>query len=89
MNVLKALTMPPDCRKVARVLQSYLDGELPASQHAMVAEHLEHCDRCGFEAAVYREVKRALDGLTSEPDPRVIERLRAYAQALATTDKGP
>ena len=82
-NLIQRLRLPPDCRQVARVLQSYLDGELPASERDMVADHLEHCDRCGIEADVYRAVKRSLDGLAAEPDPSAIARLRDYAEELA------
>lgn len=80
--------MPPDCREVAEVLQSYLDGELPESKTHLVAEHLEHCQRCGIEADVYREVKESLGQLATPPDREAVERLRSFAEGL-TTDEAP
>lgn len=77
---------PPDCRKVARVLQAYLDGELPEDDHEVVADHLRHCERCGIEAYVYREVKRSLEALATRPDHRAVTRLRAYAADLHQGD---
>lgn len=77
---------PPDCRKVARVLQSYLDGELPEDDHQVVAEHLRHCERCGIDARVYRDVKRSLQGLAVTPDRHDIARLRAYAADIRQGD---
>lgn len=73
----------PECRRVARVLQAYLDGELSADQADLVAEHLRHCRRCGIDERVYRDVKRVLRGLASEPDPEAIARLRDYAADLS------
>lgn len=78
--------VPPDCREVADVLQAYLDGELPASKMHLVAEHLEHCERCGIEADVYREVKRSLEQLATPPDRGAIARLRSFADELTTGD---
>ena len=85
--LLRMLRMPPDCRQVGRVLQAYLDGELPEERLAEVAEHLRHCDRCGIEADVYREVKRSLGQVAPPPSPSGLERLRAYARSL--TDGSP
>lgn len=75
----RRLRRPPDCRRVARVLQAYLDGELTDDAQEVVAEHLRHCERCGIDARVYREVKRSLRSLATSPDRRAITRLRAYA----------
>ncbi|MDX1620420.1 MAG: zf-HC2 domain-containing protein [Nitriliruptorales bacterium] len=85
-SLLRRFRTPPDCREVARILQSYLDGELPPSKTHLVAEHLEHCDRCGIEAEVYREVKRSLHELGTEPDPAAVDRLRSYAEGLITDE---
>lgn len=82
-KLVRMLFMPPDCRDVAEVLQSYLDGELPASRRHLVAKHLEHCQRCGIEADLYREVKRSLEQLAVPPDRRAVQRLRRFARDLA------
>lgn len=81
-KVIRRLMMPPDCREVARVMQSYLDGELPESESHLVAEHLEHCERCGVEADVYREVKRSLGQLATPSDRDAVTRLRTFADEL-------
>ena len=39
----------PDCGQVGAVLQAYVDGELGPQDGERIAEHLEHCDRCGIE----------------------------------------
>lgn len=73
----------PECRRVAEVLQAYLDGELSTDQTDLVAEHLRHCRRCGIDERVYRDVRRVLRGLASEPDPEAVARLRDYAAHLS------
>lgn len=80
---MRMLFMPPDCREVAQVLQSYLDGELPPSKTHLVARHLEHCERCGIEADVYEEVKRSLAALATPVDRGAVQRLRLFARDLA------
>lgn len=76
----------PQCRRVARVLQAYLDGELGPEETPMVAEHLRHCHRCGIDAAIYDIIKRSLHGLATSPDHRAITRLRTYAADLGHDD---
>lgn len=85
-KLLRRFMMPPDCREVASVLQSYLDGELPPSKTHLVVEHLEHCERCGIERDVYREVKRSLGQLAPPPDRGAVERLRSFAEGLTADD---
>jgi anti-sigma factor RsiW len=85
-SMLRQRRMPPDCRQVAQVLQSYLDGELPPSRTQEVAEHLEHCERCGIEEDVYLRVKESLGQLAVAPDPEALRRLRDAADALMADD---
>lgn len=82
MNLIQRLLMP-DCARVAKVLQSYLDGELDDRHAGMVAAHLEHCERCGIEAEVYEQVKDQLRDLHQQPDPNAIARLRTFADRVA------
>lgn len=77
--------MPADCRKAARLLQSYLDGELDEVAARRVAAHLEACRRCGLEAATYSEIKRALTRHGAVPADAV-ERLRAFGEHLPGAD---
>ena len=72
----------PECRRVARVLQAYLDGELGPDQTDLVLDHLRHCQRCGIDARIYTEVKRSLRALATPASPQAIHRLRTYATDL-------
>ncbi|MER7895058.1 zf-HC2 domain-containing protein [Streptomyces sp. NPDC096046] len=70
-----------NCLRVARVLQSYLDGETDEITARRVAKHLEDCRRCGLEASVYQEIHDAL-ARRAEPDRRAVERLQAFGASL-------
>lgn len=70
-----------NCMQVARVLQSYLDGETDEVTAGRVAAHLEDCRRCGLEASVYQEIHNALARRT-EPDSAAVDRLRAFGASL-------
>jgi len=88
MIMLERLTMRR-CRKVAKVLQAYLDGEVDQHTADMVREHLEECRRCGLEASTYRAIMTAipLAEAHSDPvevDPAAVERLRDFAAGLAS-----
>ncbi|MFJ9012553.1 anti-sigma factor family protein [Streptomyces canus] len=67
--------------QVARVLQTYLDGETDEVTARRVAAHLEDCHRCGLSVETYREIKSAL-ARRSEPDADAVERLRAFAEGM-------
>ncbi|MFG2569815.1 anti-sigma factor family protein [Streptomyces sp. NPDC048567] len=70
-----------NCLQVARVLQSYLDGETDEKTARRVAVHLNDCRRCGLEASVYQEIHSALARRTS-PDRGAMERLHAFGVSL-------
>ncbi len=92
MNLIERLLMP-DCNRVRKVLQAYLDGELDDRHVGMVAAHLEHCERCGIEAELYQRVRDSLQELRQAPDPAALSRLRAFADSVASSespeDEGP
>lgn len=71
------------CRQVGRLLQAYLDAELPDARAVLVADHLDACLRCGLEASSYRWLKARLAGLAPGADERRLDRLRAFADDLA------
>jgi len=75
-----------ECHQVAKVLQSYLDGESEAPTTSMVAAHLEVCRRCGLEASTYLAIKTAIAS-TAPSDPAVdadaVDRLRHFADGLS------
>jgi anti-sigma factor RsiW len=67
--------------QVARVLQSYLDGEVGEATARRVVAHLADCRRCGLEAAVYREIKRSLTR-GQAPAADAVARLRDFRESL-------
>ncbi len=74
-----------DCHQVAKVLQSYLDGETEAPTSSMVAEHLEVCRKCGLEASTYLAIKTAIAANAPETTPvdnDAVARLRDFADGL-------
>lgn len=81
MNPVQRL-LRPDCNRVRKVLQSYLDGELDDGQAGVVAAHLADCQRCGIEADVYQRVKDSLARLRPEADPEALARLRRFADTV-------
>jgi anti-sigma factor RsiW len=62
-------------------LQDYLDGELPAEAAARLETHVQGCERCTAELALYR---RLYDSLALAPlfDPRPAVTERVLAQVL-------
>jgi anti-sigma factor RsiW len=70
------------CREATRELQSYLDGETNEITAERLHLHLEACRRCGLEASVYREIKKALARRAPLVDRATVERLRAFGAAL-------
>lgn len=81
-----ALTVPPDpeCHQVGSVLQAYLDGELGPQDAELVAEHLEHCERCGIEADTVTNVVDAIRRQRPDLDPEPLERLARFVEQLPT-----
>lgn len=79
-----------ECHQVAKVLQSYLDGEVEPATSSMVAAHLETCRKCGLEASTYRAIKAAIaaGAEVSGPESDAVERLRRFADGLEQGD-GP
>lgn len=74
-----------DCHQVAKVLQSYLDGETEAPTSHMVAEHLEVCRKCGLEASTYLAIKTAIAAKNPQGtavDDVAVSRLRDFAARL-------
>lgn len=74
------------CWRVQKVLQTYLDGQADSATEARVAQHLRACQRCGHEAQVYDEIRRAVARRVREPDDAAVRRLQALADHLAHTD---
>jgi anti-sigma factor RsiW len=79
------LTVPsdPECHQVGSVLQAYLDGELGPQDAELVAEHLEHCQRCGIEATTVTNVIDAIKRQRPDLDPEPLERLTRFVDELS------
>lgn len=75
------------CPEVGRVLQRYLDEELDEELSRRVHEHLEHCRRCGLEAAAYEELKVALGRKAAPLRPESAQRLRDFASSLLNEER--
>lgn len=86
--MLRMLMTRARCLRVARVLQTYLDGEVDPPTATAVAEHLETCRRCGLEASTYAAIKTAIAAGDVEVDPAVLVRLDTFARALVATPRG-
>jgi anti-sigma factor RsiW len=72
------------CPEVGRTLQAYLDGRVDDDWAARVEAHLEHCRRCGMEAAAYRQLKAALARQELTLQEETLANLRAFAARLAS-----
>ena len=67
------------CLTVLGGLETYLAGELDATDTLRVEAHLAECDRCTRFGGVYAEVCKDLRGLLGEPEPvasPILNRLR-------------
>jgi anti-sigma factor RsiW len=79
---------PRECARVGKVLQQYLDMELDAATASEVLSHLEECRDCGLEADTYQAIKDSV-GRQGAPDSAAIDRLKAFADELASGDVDP
>lgn len=76
-----------NCMQVARVLQSYLDGETDDLTARRVSRHLENCRRCGLAADTYDSIKDAISRRARSVDAATLDRLREFSERLA--EEGP
>ena len=74
---------PLTCPEVARLLQSYLDGEIDELKARRISRHLEDCRRCGMKAETYSAIKRSLRENRPSVPAGAVERLRAFGERLA------
>ncbi len=88
MMATRWLRRPPaECRRVAAVLQLYLDAELDDRTAAEVAAHLEVCRDCGMSADTYLDLKASL-ARRRRPDDDAVDRLRAFVHEMTAPDPG-
>ncbi len=72
---------------VARVLQSYLDGEVDQRTAQRVSSHLRVCRRCGMKADTYRAIKTSI-ARTGEVDELTRRRLEEFAHRVGEQQPG-
>jgi anti-sigma factor RsiW len=77
------------CREVAKVLQSYLDGELDELLARRVTRHLEMCRRCGMSFETYLAIKESLRRSAGSTPQDALDRLRAFGEQLAKDGAPP
>ncbi len=85
MTLLTRMRVPAECRRVGKVLQAYLDAELPDAD--WVRAHLDVCRRCGLDERTFLSIKTAIaaadaSGAAVEADTEALERLRTFARDL-------
>jgi hypothetical protein len=67
----------PQCEQRRSEFSAYLDGTMSGFEMAALSTHLEGCDACNDEFAVWREIQRSLGELgPSRPPVRLQSRLR-------------
>lgn len=74
------------CLRLRGLLQAFLDGQVDEGTAARIERHLAACRRCGLEAAVYVEIKRALARRGRGADDDAVRRLHAFAEHLPDAD---
>jgi hypothetical protein len=74
-----------ECREAARLLQSYLDGEVSPAARIRVEQHLEVCRRCSLEARTYAKIKAALARWGGPADELLLLRLRQFGVSLVAS----
>lgn len=87
---MNKLTDLIECMRVGSLLQSYLDGELDDEQGAaLVARHLQACERCGMAADRITALKDQVAQLRQEPTPEQVERIEQVIDQLTERSRGP
>jgi len=71
-----------NCSDVAKVLQSYLDGEVSAETASKVALHLDACNGCGLECSKFQQIKDSMGRFRRELDPSAVTRIEDFISRL-------
>ena len=74
-----------DCRDRARLIGSYLDGELEAPRMIEIDEHMGGCDACREEAQLMRAVRGSLKRVVRTAAPAGLSERIATAMAAERT----
>ncbi|MGH2740537.1 MAG: zf-HC2 domain-containing protein [Actinomycetota bacterium] len=67
-----------DCERALRALERYLDGEAPATEAALVAEHLADCVPCAGRQDFLQNLRRVIREKcgTADLPPELESRIR-------------
>lgn len=75
------------CKDFCKYLSDYLDGEVGAEEHKLIARHLEECPPC---AITYESLKTTVDicgkGLSDDIPESVRLRLKEFLRAHCRED---
>lgn len=71
-----------NCSDVAKVLQSYIDGEISADIASKVAVHLDGCNGCCIDRDNYQQIKASLSHLRRNLDPEATERIVNFIERI-------
>lgn len=74
------------CLELLSILQSHLDGYLDDLTAQKANAHLEACRRCGMEASVYLQIKKALRVMASGIPEDLLQRLENFVRRLPTVN---
>ena len=79
------------CRELVELITDYLEGTLPASEHARFEHHLAGCDGCQAYLEQMRETIGALgrlppESLSPEMERRLLDAFRDWHEALPDSE---
>jgi anti-sigma factor (TIGR02949 family) len=69
------------CCEVMRLVQSFVDGELNERRARRIAQHLDDCQNCGLEVALYQEIRESLRRQIPIHEP-TLARLKDFVRQL-------
>src|SRR5438445_10201085 len=75
--------MSSACRSVARLVQSYLDGELGPPQLLEVEHHTQQCATCRERVILDRAIRLGVRGVVAKSKPTDAFRARAASSVVA------
>jgi hypothetical protein len=74
----------PGHRRIARLLDAHVDGELQVGPQRRVIEHASRCADCRDGLTLTRQIKTSLTHLGTQRPPEVVtRRLHRFAEELA------
>lgn len=79
----------PQCARVQAHLLSYVDGSVSEREQQAVQRHLDGCDVCRRELALYQQSEQALSGARSAAPPAGDLRAAFYARLASETALKP